>query len=96
MLVNVRANIMFLIAAAIASVLGTICFQALQALLTAKDQNFEFIDCNDSAMHDRYSPTPCSAVRYLEYKTDGSVWARWPNGDFLEVVPKDSKQGRKR
>jgi hypothetical protein len=83
-----RANILFLVAAAIASILGTVSFQALESLLSAKDKNFEFIDCNGSSMEDRYSPTPCSAVRYLEYKADGSVWARWPNGRFLEVVPK--------
>jgi hypothetical protein len=26
--------------------------------------------------------------RYLEYRADGTVWALWPDGRFIEVVPK--------
>jgi hypothetical protein len=25
---------------------------------------------------------------YLEYKADGTVWALWPDGRFIQVVPK--------
>lgn len=86
---NVRANILFLLAAAIASILGTVSFQALESVLQNREQNYEFIDCTNTAIADRYSPTPCSAVKYLEYRSDGSVWARWPDGHFVQVVPKE-------
>lgn len=27
-------------------------------------------------------------IEYLEYKGDGAVWVRWPDGRFVQVVPK--------
>ena len=27
-------------------------------------------------------------IEYLEYKGDGTVWVRWPDGNFVEVVRK--------
>lgn len=28
------------------------------------------------------------AEEYLAYKGDGTVWVRWPDGNFVEVIPK--------
>jgi hypothetical protein len=31
---------------------------------------------------------PPPPAHYMEYRGDGTVWVRWPDGRFVEVVPK--------
>lgn len=33
-------------------------------------------------------PPGSNTTTYLEYRGDGTVWALWPDGRFIQVVPK--------
>lgn len=76
-----RGAIITLMIAAIGATLALIGYQALETELHPKEQTFEFVNCGP---HGTLEPP----INYLEYKVDGTVWARWPDGRFLEVIPK--------